>query len=115
MVAASGEPPILATQATAATDDTPDPTGQAVTAGDRFTINGVSADVPPDGYVYHDRDAFSLYTGATTNQLDIRTTWTDGIADMPRPRWLSPAVAPSRSFVWTSRNISGQSRSTAAR
>jgi hypothetical protein len=82
VIEAFDQPPILATQATQVSFDAPDATGQAVTAGDRFTIEGFSADVASGGDAYQDRDAFSLYTGATTNQLDIRATWTDGIADL---------------------------------
>ena len=82
MVEARDAPPVLRTQATVLPSDAPDPTDEAVTAGDRFTIAGLSAAAQSTGDDYHDRDTFSLYTGATTNQLDIRITWTGGIADL---------------------------------
>lgn len=76
------QPPILSATATADTSDAADPTGQAATAGSRFAITGTSAGVTSTGDEYRDRDTFSLYTGATTNQLDIRVVWTGGIADL---------------------------------
>ena len=82
MIEGREPPPIVETQATANPSDAPEATGQAVTAGGRFTVAGLSAGVASDGDDYRDRDTFSFYTGATTNQLDIRTTWTGGIADL---------------------------------
>lgn len=82
MIEVRDPPPIVATQATASKSDAPHATGEAVTAGGRFTLAGRSAAVASDGDDYRDRDTFSFYTGATTNQLDIRTTWTGGIADL---------------------------------
>lgn len=82
MVEGRDAPPILSTQATPDDADAPDATGQAATAGGHFTIEGTSADVASDGDAYHDRDTFSFYTGATTNQLDLRVVWTGGIADL---------------------------------
>jgi hypothetical protein len=76
------QPPVLSATATSDTGDQPDATGVAVTAGNRFAINGVSAAVTTTGDEYRDRDTYSLYTGATTNQLDIRVVWTGGIADL---------------------------------
>lgn len=76
------QPPILSARPTADTSDTPDATGQAVTAGNRFAIAGSSAGVTSAGDEYRDRDTFSLYTGATTNQLDVRVVWSGGIADL---------------------------------
>jgi hypothetical protein len=76
------QPPILATQPTSDTSDAPDATGVAVTAGNRFAITGTSANVTTTGDEYRDRDTFAFYTGATTNQLDLRVVWTGGIADL---------------------------------
>ncbi len=76
------QPPILAAMATSTTADAPDATGEAVTAGSRFAIAGLSAPVTTSGDEYRDRDTFSLYTGATTNQLDLRVVWTGGLADL---------------------------------
>ncbi|MBZ0238790.1 MAG: hypothetical protein K8M05_41150 [Deltaproteobacteria bacterium] len=76
------QPPILEAMATSDSDDEPDETGQAVTAGNRFAIAGSSAGVTSAGDEYRDRDTFSLYTGATTNQLDVRVVWSGGIADL---------------------------------
>jgi hypothetical protein len=81
VVEARGAPPILTTQATPDADD-PDATGQAATAGGRFTIAGTSASITSDGDAYHDRDTFAFYTGASTNQLDVRVVWTGGLADL---------------------------------
>lgn len=76
------QPPLLAAMATSDGTDAPDATGVAVTAGNRFAITGSSAGVTTAGDEYRDRDTYSLYTGATTNQLDIRVVWTGGIADL---------------------------------
>jgi hypothetical protein len=76
------QPPILAASATSDGSDAPDQTGQAVTAGNRFAVTGSSANVTSTGDEYRDRDTFSFYTGATTNQLDVRVVWTGGIADL---------------------------------
>lgn len=81
VVEARDAPPILATQATSESDD-PDATGKAASAGERFAITGTSASVASAGDDYHDRDTFSFYTGATTNQLDVRVVWTGGLADL---------------------------------
>ncbi len=82
VIEARDAPPILSTRATSNDADDADATGQAATAGGHFTITGTSADVASDGDAYHDRDTFSFYTGATTNQLDLRVVWTGGIADL---------------------------------
>ncbi|HUQ01138.1 MAG TPA: hypothetical protein VM261_01525 [Kofleriaceae bacterium] len=76
------QPPVLVASATSDTSDAPDATGVAVTAGSRFAITGTSAGVVSTGDEYRDRDTYALYTGATTNQLDIRVVWTGGIADL---------------------------------
>lgn len=75
-------PPLLVTAATAVDTDAPDDTGQAVSAGGRFAITGLSAGVATTGDEYRDRDTFAFFTGATTNQLELRATWTGGIADL---------------------------------
>jgi hypothetical protein len=76
------QPPLLDARATDDTSDGPDPTGVAVTAGGRFAVTGTSADVATAGDEYNDRDTFAFYTGATTNQVDLRVTWTGAIADL---------------------------------
>lgn len=76
------QPPILATQPTSDGSDAPDASGVAVTAGNRFAITGSSANVSTTPDDYRDRDTFSFYTGATTNQVDLRVVWTGGIADL---------------------------------
>lgn len=82
VVEVQGLPPLLAARATDDPDDGPDATGQAVSAGGRFAITGHSASVASAGDAYRDRDTFLFYTGATTNQLDLRVTWTGAIADL---------------------------------
>lgn len=76
------QPPILSASPTSNVSDQPDATGQAVTAGARFSITGTSANVSSTGDEYRDRDTYSLYTGSTTNQLDLRVVWSGGIADL---------------------------------
>ena len=63
------------TAALTAADDAPDGTGEAVSAGGRMSIAGLSAEVASAGDDYRDRDTYVFYTGATTNQIDVRATW----------------------------------------
>lgn len=65
----------LATAATALASDAPEVTGRAVSSGGRAVLAGLSADVAPAGDDYHDRDTFAVYTGQTTNFLEIRAAW----------------------------------------
>ncbi|MEZ4402464.1 MAG: hypothetical protein R3B06_20745 [Kofleriaceae bacterium] len=120
--------PQLTTSATADPDDRPEPTMRAVSAGGQTVLSGTSADVEPAGDDYHDRDTFAVYTGQTTNQLELRAGW-GGPADLdvlvfeaehaddplgaPIPsitgELLVTAVKPSTLYwVW----IGGSSRST---
>ncbi len=55
--------------------DTADEISRAVSANGRIAIAGLSAAVTTTGDDYRDRDTFALYTGATTNQLDLRAVW----------------------------------------
>lgn len=79
MVAVHGAP--LASMATASTADHAEDTQRAVSAVGRVVLAGSSADVASDGDDYHDRDTFALYTGQTTNFLEVRAAWA-GAADL---------------------------------
>jgi hypothetical protein len=71
----------LVTAPTPMAGDAPEATGLAISAGGRALLAGLSADVAPAGDDYHDRDTFSIYTGQTTNLLELRAAWT-GAADL---------------------------------
>ena len=83
MIEVRGAPDPVAT-VTASGADQPDPTGVAVSSGGRISIAGLSAAVTSPGDDYRDRDSFEIFTGARTNQLDLRLVWTGGGApDLP--------------------------------
>ncbi len=73
MVQVRGTP--LVTSATPSTSDRPEDTQRAVSSVGRVVLAGTSADVAPAGDDYHDRDAFAVYTGQTTNFLELRAGW----------------------------------------
>lgn len=79
MVQVHGMPPISG--ATPTTADRPEDTQRAVSSVGRVVLAGSSADVASAGDDYHDRDAFAVYTGQTTNFLELRAGWT-GAADL---------------------------------
>ncbi len=66
----------LVTAATLPTGDRPEDTQRAVSSVGRVVLAGGSADVAPAGDDYHDRDTFAIYTGQTTNFLELRALWT---------------------------------------
>lgn len=65
----------LVTAATPSTSDRAEDTQRAVSSVGRVVLAGTSADVPSAGDDYHDRDAFAVYTGQTTNFLELRAAW----------------------------------------
>ncbi len=71
----------LSSAATPSTSDRPEDTQRAVSSVGRVVLAGDSADVTPAGDDYHDRDAFAVYTGQTTNFLELRAGWS-GAADL---------------------------------
>lgn len=74
--------PAIVTGLTMLSADAPEETLLAVSAGGRKLVTGVSADVAPVEDPFHDRDTFALYTGQSTNLLEVRATWTGGLADL---------------------------------
>ncbi|MCP4444521.1 MAG: hypothetical protein GY811_04145 [Myxococcales bacterium] len=59
---------------TPSSTDAPEPTKISLFAGERTSIFGVAADVPPlDDY--RDRDAFVIHTGPETIELAVRLVW----------------------------------------
>lgn len=65
----------LTTMLTVTTADEAEATSSAVSSGGRTTLAGLSADVASAGDDYHDRDTYAVYTGQTTNFLELRATW----------------------------------------
>jgi hypothetical protein len=80
MVAIETGPP-LAASATPTTTDQAEQTVRAVSAVGRTILSGSSAAVGSAGDDYLDRDCYAVYTGQTTNVLEIRSAWT-GTADL---------------------------------
>ncbi|MBK9032587.1 MAG: hypothetical protein IPL61_14960 [Myxococcales bacterium] len=99
----------LTTAATPLASDAPEVTARAVSSGGRAVLAGLSADVPPAGDDYHDRDTFAVYTGQTTNFLEIRAAWAAAAdldvyvfeADHPDDPLGSPAAAVVGELVVT--------------
>jgi len=65
---------------TAATNDSPEPTGIVTVAGTDVRISGTSADVDAADD-FRDRDTYLIETGADTDELAVRVDWT-GAADL---------------------------------
>lgn len=74
--------PAILTNLTALATDAPEMTSLAVSAGGRKNITGLSADVVPADDPYHDRDTFAVYTGQSTNLLEVRAAWPGTAADL---------------------------------
>jgi len=102
---------------TASSTDQPEPTALIIEATGSSRFSGSAEVSNPIAASYKDRDTFEIETGATTNEITIRTGWTTAAADldlfvfekpmagvMSLSDWASSAATadgPSEEFITT--------------
>lgn len=92
---------------TAATTDQPEATGLVIadTGSARLTGSAeITAPANPDSYL--DRDTFEIMTGPNTNEISIRTGWTEATADLDLLVFEKPMPGTMSLFDWAA-SLSG--------